>query len=373
MKIALVSDAWAPQVNGVVRTLGTTVDRLRLRGHQVETLTPDRFPTVPCPSYPEIRLAIGCASRVGRRLAGFAPQAVHIATEGPLGWAARQWCRRHRMPFTTSFHTRFPDYIAARTRLPAGWFWPIIRRFHAPAAATFVATPTLAKELGDRGLTGTHLWSRGVDLAAFSPDAPRHPAMDGLHRPIQLYVGRVAVEKNIEAFLETHVEGMKVVVGDGPALAMLRQRFPSVRFLGGLHGAALASAYATADVLVFPSKTDTFGLVMIEALASGLPVAGFPVAGPLDVIGTHDRGIGRIGALHDDLDVAIRLALTSSREACLTEGRRYDWDRCTDQFLSGLRPAATASQTRIANEAAMVAKATPTGPAIGSRAIRPAM
>ncbi len=321
----------------MVRTLNATVDRLRARGHTVETITPDEFSTIPCPGYPEIRLAIGAGRAVARRLAAVAPNAVHIATEGPLGWAARGWCLKQQMPFTTSFHTRFPDYVAMRTGLPADWFWPIVRRFHGPAATIFTATETLARELADRGLPHTHRWTRGVDLAAFSPDAPFHSAFAGLPHPIQLYVGRVAIEKNIAAFLRTSVKGSKVVVGDGPALAGLRQKFPEVRFMGALHGPELASAYASADVLVFPSRTDTFGLVMIEALASGVPVAAYRVQGPLDIIGLRpDKTGGRIGALHEDLTTAIRLALTADRAACVVAGRYYDWDRCTGQFLDGL-------------------------------------
>jgi glycosyltransferase involved in cell wall biosynthesis len=340
MRIALVSDAWAPQVNGVVRTLTTTVERLRADGHTVETLTPDQFRTVPCPSYPEIRLALGCGRAVASRLAGLQPEAIHIATEGPLGWAARRWCVDRGVPFTTSFHTRFPDYVAMRSRLPADWFWPIVRRFHGPASRVFAATETLADELAERGLPHTHRWSRGVDLSLFGPDVAPLPALAGRKGPILLSVGRVAVEKNIEAFLSTDVPGTKVVVGDGPARAMLEKRFPGAVFTGALHGERLASAYAAADLFVFPSLTDTFGLVMIEALASGLPVAGFPVRGPIDIIGMDGVGMfggtARIGALDENLETAIRIAMTADRTACATEGRRYGWDRCTGQFLSGL-------------------------------------
>lgn len=334
MRIALVSDAWTPQVNGVVRTLGNTVEILRAGGHEVETITPDRFRTIACPSYPEIRLALGARTGVARLLGGFAPEAAHIATEGPLGWAARRWCRRAGMPFTTSFHTRFPDYIALRTRLPADWFWPAVRRFHAPATRVFAATETLTRELSARGLPQTHRWSRGVDLTLFSPDAPPLPAIAGLPRPIQLYVGRVAVEKNVEAFLRTSVPGSKVVVGDGPARAELEQRFPQVTFTGALHGAALASAYASSDVFVFPSRTDTFGLVLLEALASGVPVAALPVPGPRDVIG----GNAQVGALNEELDVAIAEALRLDRADCIAFARRHSWDACTSDFLAGLAP-----------------------------------
>lgn len=338
MKVALVSDAWRPQINGVVRTLETTVGRLRARGHVVETITPDQFRTIACPSYPEIRLAIGSGREVGRRLEHAGVEAVHIATEGPLGWSARRWCLDRRLPFSTSFHTRFPDYVAMRTGLPSTWFWPIVRRFHAPATRIMVATSMLAKELAEQGLPQTHAWSRGVDLDLFSPGASVLPALADLPRPIQLYVGRVAVEKNIGAFLDAPVEGSKVVVGDGPARAYLAQRHPGAYFLGALQGAALAAAYASADVFVFPSRTDTFGLVMIEALASGTPVAAYPVHGPLDIIGTAQR---RVGAMDDDLATAIRAALTAPRADCAIEGRRYSWDACTDQFLAGLCPFPT--------------------------------
>jgi glycosyltransferase involved in cell wall biosynthesis len=343
VRIALVSDAWTPQINGVVRTLRTTVAELERRGHVVEAITPDRFVTLPCPSYPDIRLAIGCGPAVRRRLDAFAADAIHIATEGPLGWAARRWCLSRRIPFSTSFHTRFPDYLAMRTGLSADLFWPVVRRFHAPAASIMTATATLAGELATRGLPQTRRWSRGVDLALFSPAIAPPAALADLPRPLQLYVGRVAVEKNIEAFLATRLPGTRVVVGDGPARPQLEQRFPDAVFLGALHGAALAAAYAAADVLVFPSRTDTFGLVMVEALASGTPVAGFPVQGPLDIIGHAGRGPderagARIGAVDEDLTRAITVALSADPVACAAEGRRYSWAHCTDQFFAALSP-----------------------------------
>jgi glycosyltransferase involved in cell wall biosynthesis len=340
VKIALVSDAWSPQVNGVVRTLQTTVAGLRTLGHVVETITPDQFRTFPCPGYPEIRLALGSDGEVRRRLSDIEADAVHIATEGPLGWAARRWCRDTAMPFTTSFHTRFPEYLALRTGLSPKLFWPVVRRFHAPATRIMVATPTLAAELATQGLHQTHSWSRGVDLALFSPQAARHPAFAALPRPIMLYVGRVAIEKNITAFLDAPVVGTKVVVGDGPARGQLQQTYRSAHFLGAMHGQTLASAYASSDVFVFPSRTDTFGLVMIEALASGTPVAGFPVPGPLDIVGAQGRGRtsgrGVIGALDKDLTRAIGRALTARPDDCLAEARDYSWRNCTAQFLNGL-------------------------------------
>lgn len=339
----MVSDAWAPQVNGVVRTLQTTVAELRQRGHDVTTITPDAFPTIPCPSYPDIRLAIGSGGAVRRRLAALGADAVHIATEGPLGWAARRWCLAQGMAFSTSFHTRFPDYLALRTGLSPELFWPIVRRFHAPAASIMTATETLANELAARGLVQTRRWSRGVDLTLFSPEVAPHPALAGLPRPIQLYVGRIAIEKNVEAFLKSDVPGTKVLVGDGPALKLLRERYPHAHFLGALHGRPLASAYAGADVLVFPSRTDTFGLVMVEALASGTPVAAFPAPGALDIIG---GATAMVGALDDDLNTAIARALTAGRATCAAEGARYSWARCTDQFVAALSPLRTQTDLR---------------------------
>ena len=340
MKIALATDAWHPQVNGVVRALSTTVDRLRMRGHMVELITPDQFWTVPCPSYAEIRLALGCARGVARRLDAIGADAIHIATEGPIGWAARKWCLKHDIAFTTSFHTRFPDYAALRTRLPADWFWPMLRRFHGPATRIMVATRLLADEIVSRGLAQTHSWPLGVDGSQFNPSVPPHPEMTALKRPIQLYVGRVAIEKNLAAFLETTNKGSKVVVGDGPDLVTLWARFPRATFLGPLHGQALASAYTAADVFVFPSLTDTFGLVNVEALACGLPVAAFPVRGPIDIIGRDHRGVHGgdrpIGALDENLGRAIELALQADRQACIAEARHYDWEACTDAFERGL-------------------------------------
>ena len=341
MRLTLVSDAWSPQVNGVVRTLTTTVALLEARGHVVQTITPDRFVSVPCPTYPEIRLALTTPFRVGALIAGFRPEAVHIATEGPLGWLARGWCVKRGVPFTTSFHTRFPDYVAARTGLSPAYLWRVLARFHASARHILVATPRLAAELAAHGLTATRLWSRGVDLGQFKPAVAPPAAYAGLARPIMLSVGRVAVEKNIAAFLAADVPGTKVVVGDGPALAAMRARFPAAVFLGSLAGEALAAAYAGADVFVFPSLTDTFGLVMIEALASGVPVAGFPVAGPLDVVGADGCGTvagwtARVGAVDGDLAAAIGVALTADRAACAAYAAHFRWEACVDQFVAGL-------------------------------------
>jgi glycosyltransferase involved in cell wall biosynthesis len=342
MRIALVSDAWTPQVNGVVRTLTTVVGIARNRGHRVLTVTPDRFASMPMPNYPEIRLALATPRAVGTMIGDFVPDAVHIATEGPLGWLARHWCLARGMAFTTSFHTRFPDYIAARTGLPPALLWRPLVRFHRPAQHILVATPRLAAELAENGLNQTLPWTRGVDAALFRPDHEPHPAFADLPRPIALHVGRVAVEKNIEAFLGADWHGSKVVVGDGPALDTLQAKFPAAHFLGSLHGEALAATYAGADIVVFPSRTDTFGLVIIEALACGTPVAGDPVPGPLDILGVDGMGTegtaARVGGVDANLAAAMRQALSSRRVDCATYGARFSWERSCDQFLAALAP-----------------------------------
>lgn len=329
-RIAIVTDAWTPQMNGVVRTLSTTRDVLCAKGHEVTVISPDLFASVPCPTYPEIRLALARPGKVARLLRDFAPDAIHIATEGPLGLTARRYCARHAIPFTTAYHTQFPDYLAHRTGLPKAWFWRYIRWFHRPARRVLVATESIRDELRAQGLARLHHWSRGVDLACFTPDAPPPPEFANLQHPIQLYVGRVALEKNIDAFLGGDYPGTKVVVGDGPALSDLRARFPDAVFLGRRSGRALAGCYAGADVFVFPSRTDTFGLVMIEALACGTPVAAYPVAGPRDIV-TDD-----VGALGASLDRAIDAALFCERKVCATYGASFSWERATGQFLAGL-------------------------------------
>lgn len=329
-RIAVVTDAWHPQMNGVVRTLTTTCDLLRARGHAVTVIAPDQFRSLPCPTYPEIRLALPRPGRIARALSRYAPDAVHIATEGPLGLAARRYCVKRGVPFTTAYHTQFPDYVARRTGLSPDLLWRYIRWFHGPARRIMVATESIRQELRGRGLTRLHHWSRGVDLACFTPHAPPPPEFAGLPRPIQLYVGRVAVEKNIEAFLACPYPGSKVVVGDGPELASLQARFPDAHFLGRKSGAALAGCYAGADVFVFPSRTDTFGLVMIEALACGTPVAAYPVPGPIDVVTEH------AGALSPQLERAIDAALYCDRRACARHAAQFTWQAATDQFVAGL-------------------------------------
>ena len=328
--IAIVTDAWHPQVNGVVRTIATTCEILRRWGHRVSIISPEDCASIPAPTYPEIRLALTMPGSTGRKLAELGPDAVHIATEGPLGLGARRYCLANGAPFTTAYHTQFPDYIARRTGLPAKVFWPYIRWFHRPAQRIMVANESIREELRAQGLSHLSHWSRGVDLAAFGPDAPPPPEYSDIHGPILLYVGRVAVEKNIEAFLSCDYPGTKVVVGDGPARAQREATFPAAHFLGKRTGADLAGCYAGADVFVFPSKTDTFGLVMIEALASGTPVAAFPVAGPVDIL-TDD-----VGAMSDNLARAIDAARLCDRKQCADYAATYSWETATLQFLAAL-------------------------------------
>lgn len=344
MKIAIATDAWAPQVNGVVRTLEMTVKLLRERGHEVAVISPDQFRTVPCPGYGEIRLALAPRFGLRRTLAEFAPDIVHISTEGPIGWSTRRWCMAHVAPFTTAFHTRFPDYASVRTGLSPDFFWPVMRRFHAPARAVLAATPRLMDELATRGISHTRLWTRGIDTAIFKRGLEPHPKLANLPGPVLLSVGRVAIEKNLEIFLGSAVPGTKVVVGDGPALIALKSKFPDAIFTGALSGAELAQAYAAADVFVFPSKTDTFGLVMIEALACGVPVAGYPVSGPLDIIGKNGLGaFGQlakpVGSVDEILDNAIRQALACDRQSIGAFGESFTWANSADQFLDALNSA----------------------------------
>ncbi|MEG3151931.1 glycosyltransferase family 1 protein [Sphingomonas sp. ZT3P38] len=334
MRIAIATDAWTPQVNGVVRTLQAVRAELERQGHQVMVVSPDLFYSMPCPTYPEIRLAFARTGAVGRMLADFRPQAIHLATEGPVCLAARRWCLMNQFPFTTAYHTQFPDYVSARTGVNPEWVWRYIRWFHAPAQSILASTPSIAATLKEHGLVNVRHWGRGVDLSTFSAAVAPDPALVSLPGPIQLYVGRVAVEKNIEAFLASNHPGTKVVVGDGPARASLEARYPEAKFLGPRFGADLAAAYAAADVFVFPSRTDTFGLVMIEALACGVPVAAYPVTGPVDVL--NDA----VGAMDEDLTAAIARALTKDRAACAAYGRTFTWEASARQFLNALVPVA---------------------------------
>ncbi len=331
-RIMIVTDAWAPQVNGVVRTLSTVADELRAMGHVVAVIGPDQFRTVPCPTYPDIALSLLPRRRLVRLIETFNPDALHIATEGPLGLAARNWAKRRGIAFTTAFHTRFAEYINARMHIPTRPIYAWMRRFHGAGKGIMVATESLGTELLSRGFRNIRPWSRGVDLDLFKPE-PREDW--ALPRPVFLYVGRVAVEKNIEAFLDLDLPGSKVVVGGGPQLESLRRSYPGVAFVGPRYGEALARSYAGADVFVFPSLTDTFGLVILEALACGTPVAAYPVTGPMDVMANAS---GMIGAMNVDLRTAALEALRADRAACRAHAERYSWRACAEIFLSHLVP-----------------------------------
>jgi hypothetical protein len=334
MKIMIVTDAWEPQVNGVVCTMKNTRAELEAMGHQVEYLTPLEFKTVPCPTYPDIRLSLAPGRRVSERLDRFDPDALHLSTEGPLGLAARRWAVPRGHPFTTAYHTRFPEYVHARTRIPLAWTYAYLRWFHGPSQAILAPTPVVKRDLEKWGFANVRVWSRGVDHRIFHP---RRCNRLQTTPPIFLYVGRVAVEKNIEAFLELDLPGSKWVAGAGPALEGLRRRYPQVNYLGVLNQDELAQVYASADVFVFPSKTDTFGLVLLEALACGLPVAAYPVTGPLDVIGDS-----KAGALHEDLRTACLNALELRREDAAAHAQRFSWRSATEQFISYLHPRSDA-------------------------------
>jgi len=342
MRVLIATDAWRPQVNGVVHTLEQLSIAARAQGVETTFVTPEGFASAPMPTYPEIRLALASWGAVARRIEAAGADHIHIATEGPIGFAARRYCLRKGLAFTTSYHTRFPEYISARAHIPESWSYAALRRFHAPAAAVMAPTPSMAGELTRRGFARVKVWSRGVDHTRFQPvrlDALPFP------RPIFLSVGRVAVEKNLEAFLRLDLPGSKVVVGDGPARAALAARYPDAHFVGARAGEPLAQAYASADVFVFPSRTDTFGIVMIEALASGLPVAAFPVPGPLDVVGASGAGV-----LDEDLREACLAALKIPRERARAHSLGFTWGESARQFvaniIAGRGPAPEAAAER---------------------------
>jgi glycosyltransferase involved in cell wall biosynthesis len=324
MRILVATDAWHPQVNGVVRTLTMVAEAATLHGVEFHFLTPESFRTIAMPSYRDLRVALPAPARIARLIAEAAPDSIHIATEGPIGLLVRRYCRKHRLPFTTSFHTRFPEYVSARAPIPEAWVWATLRWFHGASAAVLAATPALAGELRARGFANVVLWPRGVDTGLFRP---REVDLC-LPKPVFLSVGRVAVEKNLAAFLDLDLPGTKVIVGDGPAREALADKYPQAVFLGELQGEALAKVYAAADVFVFPSRTDTFGLVLLEALASGLPVAAFPVAGPRDVIGTAP-----VGVLSEDLRAACLAALEIPRQSCVAFAAGYTWEACAKAFV----------------------------------------
>lgn len=330
-RITIVSDAWYPQVNGVVRSIENTNRELERMGVEIAMVTPQDFRSIPCPTYPEIRLSVAFFRQIARKIASHQPSYVHIATEGPLGLAARRWCLKNRTPFTTSYHTRFPEYVAARFPVPLKWLYGFMRWFHNAGAACMVATPSLEADLITHGFRNLRRWSRGIDAELFRPrDAFTQPL--DLPRPIFMTVGRVAVEKNLDAFLSLDLPGTKVVVGDGPARADLETAFPNVHFTGAKFGEELAELYAQADVFVFPSKTDTFGNTILEALASGVPVAAYPVMGPVDIVGPDENA----GALDDDLQKACLKALSCSRQGARQLALAYSWEAASLQFLENV-------------------------------------
>jgi glycosyltransferase involved in cell wall biosynthesis len=329
LRFLLATDAWRPQVNGVVRTWETTLSHLRQRGHATAVIHPGLFRGFPVPFYPEIRLAVPGRRAITEQTLSFGPDVVHVATEGPIGLAVRAFCFRNRCPFSTSYHSKFPEYLQRLARVPTAWTYRYMRWFHSASAAVLVSTPMLESDLTARGFVDLHRWSRGVDLTLF---APRPKTWIDYPRPILLYVGRVSKEKNIEAFLSLDRPGTKIVVGDGPQRERLHREFPNAIFFGYRSGLALAEVYKNADLLVFPSKTDTFGLVMIEAMACGVPVAAYPVVGPIDVV-----TVPGVGHLHEDLGVAVDVALRQSDpEACVAHARQFTWERCTDQLLESV-------------------------------------
>jgi glycosyltransferase involved in cell wall biosynthesis len=340
MKILIVSDAWEPQVNGVVRTLKMTRREMELQGHQTEIISPQGFRSMPCPTYPEIRLALTTRGELERRIDAFGPDCLHIATEGPLGWMARSIARRRKWPFTTAYHSRFPEYIQARFGLPVSWMYALLRRFHNAACHTLAPTPAIVADLKARGFHGARLWSRGVDLALFQATGERDVAAT---RPLFLYVGRIAVEKQVDAFLRLDLPGEKWVAGEGPARQRLQEKYPDARWLGVLNGEELARLYRTADVMVFPSVTDTFGLVMVESMACGTPVAAFPVPGPIDVIADSGGGV-----MHSDLREACLRALELPRDQVRLRAEQFSWPAATEQMLAALqripRPPALAAK-----------------------------
>jgi glycosyltransferase involved in cell wall biosynthesis len=331
MRLLVATDAWRPQVNGVVRSLEYMAAQAPHFGAEISFLTPDRFPTLPLPSYPEIRLALAMPGQVDRVLDDARPTHVHIATEGPVGLATRIACTRRGFAFTTSYHTRFPEYVAARTSVPEAWSYSALRWFHREARAMMVSTPSLERELLSRGFRRIRRWTRGVDTGLFRP---RHERILDARAPIFLCVGRVAVEKNLRAFLALDLPGTKVVVGDGPARADLERAYPQARFLGALAGEDLARIYASADVFVFPSLTDTFGIVLLEALASGLPIAAYPVTGPADVVGSSGCGV-----LSNDLREAALAALHIPKDLCRAYGETFTWRESARQFFHTIAEA----------------------------------
>ncbi len=340
MKIALITDAWEPQVNGVVTTLVELVREVRQAGHEVEVIHPGQFRTRPCPGYAGIDLAVRPRKALSQRLDALAPQAIHIATEGPLGWAARAYCLKHGLAFTTAYHTRFPEILQAALRVPLSWGYALFRHFHRPSSGVLVPTQGVVNLLQQRGFRNLRSWTHGVDLRLFpyQDEVRLHPQLKDLPRPVSLFVGRVSYEKNIEAFLQLDVPGCKIVCGVGPLEATLKERYPRVHWLGILPRAELAQVYAAADVFVMPSRSETFGLVMLEAMACGTPVAAYPVDGPLEVLGQHE-GRAQGGVLDEDLQQAWYRAQAVPRHAARQRAEVFSWGQAGRQFLAHLAPA----------------------------------
>jgi glycosyltransferase involved in cell wall biosynthesis len=339
MRILLATDAWEPQVNGVVRTLTRTVAECRAMGHEVEVIEPGQFKTVPMPTYPEIRLALGAYEDIREKFKAFEPEAIHIATEGPIGLAARRCCLEWKLPFTTSYHTKYPEYVAARFPVPLSVGYAFMRWFHNASGRVMVATPSMRDDLVKHGFRNISPWSRGVDTELFRPDLP--PVYEGLQRPIWVNVGRVAVEKNIEAFLALDLPGTKVVVGDGPSREELAKKYPNAKFVGAKFGDELARHFSDADVFVFPSWTDTFGLVILEAMATGTPVAAYPAPGPIDIIPGSDAGV-----VHDDLQAACLDALKLDRGHVRAYAEKFSWRASAEEFVRNLQPYPEPEKTR---------------------------
>ena len=331
MRILVATDAWHPQVNGVVQTYRRLQQEVAALGSELVFLTPDDFHRVTCPGYPEIQFAVPSRRRAAARIGALAPDFIHIATEGPVGWMARGYCLQSGRPFTTSYHTKFPEYAAAWLWIPKPWTYRLLSRFHAPSLGIMVATASLAEDLSQRGFGRLMSWSRGVDQDLFRP---REDRIFGHDRPVFLYAGRVSREKNIEAFLDADLPGVKAVVGGGPHLDILRRRYPDVIFTGKKIGEDLARHYASADVFVFPSKTETFGLVLLEAMACGLPVAAYPVTGPIDIVAE-----GRSGVLDWDLAQAARRALELNKSNARAHALTFTWENAARLFLENIHQA----------------------------------
>lgn len=331
--ILIATDAWMPQRNGVVRVLATLKSHLEQRGHKITLIEPGVFKTIPCPSYSEIPLALFPKTEIERRLDDLTPDAIHIASEGPIGWAMRAICLKRKIPFTTAYHTKFPEYVNARTKLPLDWIYSLMRFFHGPAQTTLAPSPSVYRELCARRFNGVRAWAHGVDTNVFAPNKGKFFDLPG---PIFMYVGRVTIDKNLGEFLDLDLPGSKVIVGDGPSRANLKARYKDVTFHIAENDQQLAQCYCAADVFVFPSKTDTFGLVMLEALASGVPVAALPVTGPLDVFGLTTAGETNFGVLDADLGKAAMRALGKSPSACRDHALKFSWETVADEFLGAL-------------------------------------